>query len=212
MEGVLEKLFESVPKVRILRLFMQNPDESFGLEEIGKRAKIKTRTAKSEILKLLKISLIARKTAIVKSEVKSKSRKKNRKIIYQTRKEKVFGLNHAFEFTKELGELVTKTSIASRKKLLRQIKSLGNVKLAVIAGTFSNNPNSRTDLLIVGDGIKRYRVEKFINTLESGLGKPLRYTLMDTKEFRYRLGMYDKFLRDILEYQHEKLINKMRVQ
>ena len=51
----------------------------------------------------------------------------------------------------------------------------------------------------------------FLIRTESELGKSVQHTLMDTEEFRYRLDMYDRFLRDILEYPHEKLINKFDI-
>jgi hypothetical protein len=33
--------------------------------------------------------------------------------------------------------------------------------------------------------------------------------LFDTEEFMYRLKMYDKLLRDVLDYPHEKIVNKI---
>lgn len=62
--------------------------------------------------------------------------------------------------------------------------------------------------MIVGDNIKKQSIEKFLVVTESELGKMLRYSVMDTKEFRYRMNVYDRFLRDLLEHDHEKLINK----
>ena len=114
----------------------------------------------------------------------------------------------------ELRDLVSKASVITHGGLLRQIRGLGNVKLCVISGIFLNSngsDNSRTDLLLVGDRIKKGKLDNFLAGIESGLGKTLRYTLMDTEEFKYRLDMYDRFLRDILEYPHEKLINKLRI-
>ena len=93
-------------------------------------------------------------------------------------------------------------------KLTRQMKSLGKVKLAVISGIFLSLENSRTDLLIVADGLQKSKLNRFLADLESELGKPIQHTIMETDEFQYRMDMYDRFLRDILEYPHEKVINK----
>ena len=195
MDGFLERLFESVPKVRVLRLFMRNPDSPFTFNEIVKRSQIRPKRVRTEIRKLLKLGIIGSK----------KVRQPERK-----RRVEVFSTNPEFYFLPELQELINKGSTASRKKLLRQIKALGSVKLAVISGIFLNN-DARTDLLLVGDGIKRKKIETLLVQLESELGKPIRYTLMDTDEFKYRLDMYDRFLRDILEYKNEKLINKLDI-
>lgn len=195
MDGVLERLFESVPKVRVLRLFMRNPDNPFTFNEIVKRSQIRPKRVRTEIRKLLKLGIIGSK----------KVRQPERK-----RRVEVFSTNPEFYFLPELQELINKGSTASRKKLLRQIKALGSVKLAVISGIFLNN-DARTDLLLVGDGVKKKKIETLLVQLESELGKPVRYTLMDTDEFKYRLDMYDRFLRDILEYKNEKLINKLDI-
>ena len=195
MDGILERLFESVPKVRVLRLFMRNPDNPFAFHEIVKRSQIRSKRVRTEVRKLLKLNIIESK----------KVRQPERK-----RRIEVFSTNPEFYFFTELQELINKGSTASRKKLLRQIKSLGSVKLAVISGIFLNN-DARTDLLLVGDGVKKKKIENLLIQLESELGKSVRYTLMDTDEFKYRIDMYDRFLRDILEYKNEKLINKFDI-
>jgi hypothetical protein len=37
-------------------------------------------------------------------------------------------------------------------------------------------------------------------------GAELTYAVFDTKEFLYRLNMYDKLIRDILDYPHEVVL------
>lgn len=124
---------------------------------------------------------------------------------------KMFKVNSDFPLFSELRDLVIKSSTASRKNTLRQIKGMGRVKLAVLSGVFINSDNARTDLLIVGDDIKQRKLDNFLMRTESDLGRPIQHTVMDTEEFRYRMDMYDRFLRDILEYPHEKLINRLDI-
>ena len=81
----------------------------------------------------------------------------------------------------------------------------------MLAGVFIGQENARTDILMVGEGITKTKLNQFLATTESEIGKTLHYTLMSTDEFRYRRDMYDRFLRDILEYPHEKLINRLGV-
>ncbi len=211
-EQILEKLFESVPKVRLLRLFMRNPDVYFSFPEIYKRSQVKPRAAKKELAKLLKIGIAKTKIGYIREEIRRKSRsKKTPKVIIKTKKARVYYADSRFELLDELRALVTKSAVASRQKLIKQIRGLGKMKLAIISGAFLNSDNSRTDLLIVGDHIKKKKLDNFLAEIESELGKSLRYTSMDTKEFKYRLDMYDRFLRDILEYPHKKLINTLRI-
>ncbi len=210
MEQVLEKLFESVPKIRVLRLFMQNSEHEFTLPEILKKSQMRTPVARRELKKLLRLGLIKKKRATLREEFikKSRSRRKPPKVVVKTRKVDVFYVNQPFPLVAELRDLLTKSAFASRKKIHRQIKGLGKIKLAVLAGIFIHNPISRTDLLIVGDNIKKPKLEKFLEQVEAELGRDLNYTVMDNAEFKYRMDMYDRFLRDILEHPHEKLINR----
>lgn len=211
VEQFLEKLFESVPKVRILRLFMQNPELFFTFREITQRSRIKPSLAKTQLKKFIKIGLIKQKTGNVQRELKI-NRGNEQKTILKSHKTQFYGVDPKFDFLKELKDLIIKSSITSKKKLLKYIKNLGNVKLAVISGVFmKNNSASRTDLLIVGDNITRIKIENFLSKIESEIGKSIHYTLMDMDEFKYRINMYDRFLRDTLEYPHEKLINKIGI-
>lgn len=214
MEQILEKLFESIPKVRILRLFMQNPDSILTLEEIPKRTQVRLSVCRKELEKLKKIGLVKDKIATIREKVEKNSRSKNKhvKIISKFKKKRVFWANKDFDLFNELKELITKSSTASKDRILKQIKKVGRVKLLVLSGVFIGHENARTDLLIVGDDIIKRKLDTFLLQTESELGKPVQYTLMETDEFKYRLGMYDRFLRDILEYPHEKLINRLDIQ
>lgn len=207
MDQILEKLFESVPKVRLLRLFMHNQDRYFTFREIVERTQVKPSAARSALSKLVKITLVREKKIIVKSEGQKAALSPKKKKPEKQRKINAFIVNPDFWFLTELRDLVIKSSVASRKRLTRQVKTLGKVKLAAISGIFLNNDRSRTDLLIVGDDIGKRKVENLLIQLESELGKSISYTLMDTDEFKYRMNMYDRFLRDVFEFPHEKLIN-----
>ena len=88
---------------------------------------------------------------------------------------------------------------------------MGKVKLAVISGVFIQSENSRTDLLIVADGIQKRKLDRFLAKTESEIGRTIHHTVMETEEFQYRMDMYDRFLRDILEYPHQKIINKFNI-
>jgi hypothetical protein len=120
-------------------------------------------------------------------------------------------VNKNFDFYTELKELIAKTSPASKEKILKRLKSLGKIKLILLAGVFVNSDNSQADLLVVGNNIKLSKFNKFINDLEAEVGKEINYALMTTKEFNYRYDMYDRFIRDLLDLKHEKLINKLRI-
>ena len=84
----------------------------------------------------------------------------------------------------------------------------------VFAGNFPQDASDGTvhelDLLIVGEA-KRGSVGRFIGKLESEVGKELNWSLMSGFEFDYRLAMHDKLIRNLLDYPHEFLINKLEL-
>jgi len=61
----------------------------------------------------------------------------------------------------------------------------------------------------VGDKLKRGAVDRVIKTMEAEVGRELVYAVFDTADFLYRLNAYDKFIRDVLDYPHEKIIDKL---
>ena len=214
MTDLLEKLFESVPKVRILRVCMRNPDTSFTIEDLASRSQLKRGVVKRELAKLIKIRAIETGIVKISKEIKQKigrGKKAKVKITMKSKKARVYFANKHFTLFTELQNLVTKSSVASKKEITNKIRTLGNVKLALVSGVFTNNENARTDLLIVGDRIKPGKINSFLSKIESDIGKSIHYTLMDTSEFKYRMDMYDRLLRDILEFPHEKLINKVNI-
>ena len=185
-------------------MFMRNPEERFQLEDIASKSQVKKNTVRRELKKLLGMGIVRRSN--IRREVQRK-RGKNPGV----KKAEVYGADKAFPVFPELRDLIAKSSVTSRAKLLRQIKALGKVRLAVISGIFLGLENSRTDLLIVADGVQRLKLTRFLADVESDLGKPIQHTVMETDEFQYRMDMYDRFLRDILEYPHEKIVNKFNL-
>jgi hypothetical protein len=139
----------------------------------------------------------------------------NKKRVIQDKS--LYALNPDFEFFKELRELILKSSPAEKDKMIKRISSLGKVKLVIIAGIFMVNKDSvdvidsEVDLFIVGDDIDRAKFHSFLKSLEAEVGKEIRFGLMDKEEFGYRFGMFDRFVRVLLESPHEKLIDRLGI-
>jgi len=190
LEPTLDALFDSPVKVKLLKLFLHNPDENFESKIVSKKLNLKTVQVSKHIGDLADIKFLNCKN--------SKGRK-------------TFKVNCDFDFYNELKELVVKASPASKEKMSRRLKSLGKIKLALLAGVFINCDTSPADLLVVGDNIKPAKFNNFISDLEAEVGKEINYGLMTSKEFYYRYDMYDRFIRDLLDFKHEKLINKLKI-
>ena len=127
---------------------------------------------------------------------------------------KRYMLNTEFSSFYELRELIFKSLPAEKDDMVRRINNLGKIRLAIISGLFINKGNSdplAADLLIVGDYIDKRKARSFLRSIEAEVGKEIKYSMMDKEEFEYRLAMFDRFIRVLLEGPHEKLINKLGI-
>ena len=194
----LAKLFGSEIKVKIMKLFLFNPERVYDVKDISIRVKSTSVKVRREIGVLEKIGL-------VKQRQMSKSASKKKKSTHG------YALDEQFPYLLPLQNFLINTEPLSQKEILRKITRLGSIKLLVVAGVFIQEPESRVDMLIVGDGVKRTKLEQTIKTIESEVGKELRYAYFTTEDFKYRQSMFDKLTRDILDYPHRKVLNKLSI-
>jgi hypothetical protein len=184
-----------------------NPSEIFTPKEISRRCNIVSNTARREISLLKKIEFIKQKSATIDELIKLKNGR------IKNKKKKIQGLvlNELFPFLHPLKSLVVDSAPIDKEKVARSLKGTGRIKLIILSGVFTQSENSKVDLLLVGDAVRRSALERALKRIESELGREIVYGLFSTKEFMYRMGMYDKFVRDILDYPHEKIWNKLDI-
>ncbi len=146
---------------------------------------------------------------------KLKARKKKRIAIKNPTLKKVsYVLNTEFGSFYELRDLILKSLPAEKDRMVEKINKLGKVKLAMISGIFINKDNLDpllVDLMIVGDDIDSRKLRSLLKSLEAEVGKEIKFAVMDKEEFKYRLAMFDRFVRVLMEAPHEKLINRLGI-
>lgn len=197
----LTKLFGSATKVKMVKLFVFNPELAFDATQISERVKESLSKVRRELTTLDKMGLIKRKSFI--KNVKRSTGK------YSKVKTNGWTLSEHFMHIVPLQAFLVNMNHLSPKDIARKITRTGSIKLIIISGVFIQNTESRVDLLVVGDNIKKGMLESAIKTIEAEIGKELRYAFFETADFKYRVGLYDKLIRDILDYPHEKIVNKL---
>lgn len=207
---ILGKLFGSTLRVKLLRFFLFNPQAVYDVDTLAKRSQAKIADVKKETNLLFRINFIKEKQYTKDVEKKVK---KGKKTVTEIIKKKVIGLtlNLNFEYGETLKKVLLDFQFLDRNAIADRFKKAGRIKFLAVAGIFLNNLDSRADLVIVGDQLNRSVIESEIKKLEAELGKDLVYALFETPDFEYRLKMYDKFIRDILDFEHHRLIEKMSV-
>lgn len=190
----LAKLFGNETKVKMMKLFLFNPDRIFDITDIGDRVKADSSKVRREVNVLEKIGLVKRRAG-------NKKRANGHGFV----------LDANFSYLAPLQNFLINTEPLHPKEIIKKVTKLGSVKLIIIAGVFIQEFESRVDLLVVGDSIKKGQLENTIKILESEIGKELKYANFTTEDFRYRLSMCDKLTRDILDYPHKKILNKLGI-
>lgn len=185
----LGKLFGSETKLKVIRLFLFNPETMFETSAVAERAKSDISKVRRELSTLEKIGLIKRKN----------------------HPKKGFVLNQSFPYLLALQSFLLNIEPLSPKEILKRFTKLGSIKLVLVSGVFIQDPESRADILVVGDGLKKTNLENTIKTLESEIGRELKYAYFTTEDFKYRLSMFDKLTRDILDYPHKVVVDKLGI-
>lgn len=185
---ILGKLFGSESRVKILRLFLFNQGEAFSAEEIAERSKANLYATKHELKLLRKIGFIKRKTG---------------------KKHLQWTIDERFAYISPIQKLLLDTVFMSDEEIHRRFSGSGKLKLVIVSGVFVQDLESRLDLLIAGDHLKKHMVENAVKGIEAEIGKELTYAAFDVQELNYRLGMCDRLLRDVMESPHRALLDKI---
>ena len=188
MSEILDSLFGSKAKTRILRFFLLNADNEHSIADISSKNMISSSAVRKEINELKKIKFVTEKT---------------RKGI------KVYVLDEQFHYYQELKTLFAKSTSSPQCKSLARLKNIGDVKLALVSGIFLNHPKSKVDMVLVANNVSRSKLKSVMSSLEAEIGKEVSFVLMNSEEFKYRLDMLDRFLLDFVEDTHLELIDRI---
>lgn len=181
---ILGKILGSSARIKIMRLFLLNKNKGFLIKDVIKKSRVNGLVVRREIRLLASVNFIKKRSSTLSE----------------------WSFNPLFKYASEFEDLLIRFDTLNKQAILDNFKKVGKVKLFIISGIFIKNDDSRVDLLIVGDKMKRGKIEEGIRKLEAEIGVELVYAIFDTKEFIYRLNMYDKLVRDILDYPHEVLL------
>lgn len=203
----LGKIFGSRHRVKIMRLFLFNSSSTFDVDDVVCRTKTPSTYISKELHMLTKIGFLRKKSFIKKTP--GRITKKNQKPPMKKTKKIGWALNTKFNIVEPLRVLLLDSELVNEKDLTKRIKKTGTIKLLVLSGVFTYDLDRKLDLLVVGNNIKKDLLTKEMATLESEIGRELRYGVFTVDEYKYRITMYDKLIRDIMENNHIKLINKI---
>lgn len=186
---MIDALFGSKTRVKLLHLFLNNPGKAFYVREITRLIDEQINSVRRELSNMLNIGIITSDTS-------------DNKLYYE--------VNQRYEHYVPLRAIFANqhveaaVTMESGLKWHEAIKQLQGVRLVVTAGVLVKGSASKIDLLIVGD-IPAVKLKKLIRDIEKAEGRELNYSTLTYDEFYYRLSVRDKFITEILNGKYAVL-------
>lgn len=189
MTDTLTKLFGSAARVKLLRLFLFNPKQALGLTDAASRARVTSEVARKEVGLFLRLGLLER---------------------HPRRGTMRYSLAPRSPYVEALQNLLLDAPTRAQE-MYEHFRAVGALKLVVVSGIFVGDWDAAIDLLLVGDRIKESLLQKKIKMLEAEIGKEIRYAALTSTDFFYRLNLSDRLLRDVFDYPHRILHDKLDI-
>lgn len=191
---MIEQLFGSKTRVKLLQLFLANPGRSFFVRELTRKIDEQINSVRRELANLSGIGIIRSDTV---------ASNKN-KVYYE--------VNQGYKHFKALQSIFSvelpqqDISTASQGDLLKRLQVVGSFDVVIVCGGLVGQEGSEVDLILVGSSNKQ-KLDKLVKTIELEEGKPIAYTVIPESEFKYRLDIKDRFISTVLRGKHSVLID-----
>ena len=193
---MIEQLFGSKTRVKLLQLFYSNPNRSFYVREITRKIDEQINSVRRELSNLLSIGIIT-------------SDNTNNKLYYE--------VNQKYEYYEPLQQIfgggVKKTRKAGTTAdtdgdgiIEADLKAVGHIDLAVYTGQFTRDETAGVDFLVVGE-VNPNALQKYVDELEAKENKAIRYTVMSLPDFQYRQQIRDRFATAIAQAKKQVLVD-----
>ncbi len=188
---MLERLFTSRTRVKILTLFMMNPHQDFFLREITRRTDENINSVRRELKNLEDLGLL----------------KSNRQ-----GNMKYFSIQTDYHIYPELRSIIMKTE-GITKRLKETMSKIKGLEVAFIYGSFASaeaSPQSDLDLFIIGE-IDENHLLKNVSSLEEENKREINYVIYTKEDFYNELEKDNNFLINVINGDKIKIIGDLDV-
>jgi len=173
---MIDKLFGSRTRVKLLRLFLTHAEEKYFVRELARNIEEQINSVRRELNNLEEMGLLV-------SHIEDKK--------------KYYKVDPEFVLLNALRALIFKSRLTTEKEFIHSIRGLGSIQYLALMGYFVNDQEAKVDLFIVGT-VSRTRLLKLLEQFRVSFGTQLRFTVMRGDEYHYRKDVTDKFLYEIL--------------
>jgi hypothetical protein len=176
---MIDALFGSKTRVKLLHLFLNNPNRAFYVREITRKIDEQINSVRRELANMLSVGII-------------KSDSSNNRLYYE--------INQDYQHYEPLRAIFADSHLQSEvaasgevNDWTKRLKPLGDVRVALFSGSLVRGSSSELDVLLAGD-INKTQAKHFMKSLEEEEGRSLNYSIMSYEDFYYRLSIKDRFI------------------
>jgi len=197
---MIDALFGSKTRVKLLHLFLNHPGQSFYVREITRIIDEQINSVRRELSNMLAVGVITSDSA-------------DNKLYYQ--------VHQRYEFYSPLRAIfankpmdASKPSLSDSESVSEQylsaISGISSLRIAILSGVLVKGSTSPVDVLLVGT-LPAAKVKAAMGIIETLEGREINYSVIPYEDFYYRLSIRDKFITEILNSKHTVAIDKDNV-
>jgi len=196
VNNMIDALFGSKTRVKLLHLFLNHPGQSFYVREITRIIDEQINSVRRELSNMLEVGVITSDSADNKLYYQV-----NQRYEFYTPLRAIFG-NEPMDAAKP-----TLTDEVVSEQYLSAIAGISALRLAILSGVLVKGSTSSVDVLLVGT-LPASKVKAAMGIIEKLEGREINYSVMSYEDFYYRLSVRDRFITEILNSKHTVAIDK----
>lgn len=197
---MIDSLFGSKTRVKLLHLFLNNPGQPFFVREITRKIDEQINSVRRELSNMMDVGIITCDSS-------------DNKLYYQVnqRYEYYLPLRAIFSDNKNADLLLApKMEINRVEEYSEMIKSTPGFALVIFSGLLVEGSTASIDILFSGN-VQKNRLKSIIGHIEKIEGREINYAVLSYDDFYYRLSVRDKFIMDIINSKKIVVVDKDQI-
>lgn len=193
---MIDALFGSKTRVKLLHLFLNNPGKAFYVREITRLIDEQINSVRRELSNMLEVGIIT-------------SQNTDNKLYYEVNQRYEFYVPFRGIFAAQKAGAsgrAQSSSGAAGRAWQEAARNLAGARVVIAAGALVEGSAGKLDMLIVGTTPEKKLLE-LVAKVEVVEGRELIYSKLSYDEFYYRLSVRDKFIGDVLASKHVVLVD-----
>lgn len=195
-------------RAKLARVFVLNESAASTLKEASDRAGVSIQAAAREIKTLEKIRIIKKVKDPGSKPRKNGAKARGKKPASGAKQESAWIVNPEFKHLRALSSFIHEVSPLRYGNIVAALRNCGRLSAVIVSGCFMGDTTRPVDLIVVVDNVNENRLEHAIKALEPVFGREIRYASFPAAEFRYRLTIQDRLIRDTIDYPHQVLLDR----